>query len=236
MGWSPSILPGLSSPPSLLSSSAIEGARPHHGPVNTYTGALSYGMADMTVEDAGKSITATRSYRSDRTTSTDLSSGWLTSYSEAVLANGTVTTLTLADGRSMDFGIDAAAGYVPQPGVDADFSQGTLGTTITTPGRTTYDFDTGGELTGITLGDPGHKLTVTRSGGKVDKVTGISGRYVSYSRSGGKLQSIQDSTSRDVVFGYTSGRLTSAQGVDNKTEPTGTTRRAGSIRSPPRWG
>jgi RHS repeat-associated protein len=211
-------VPALSASAAVLPAAVREAAAPRFGPVNLYTGALTYSASDLVVEDAGKTLTATRTYRSDRTGSQDAGPGWSTAYSEGISSSGGLATMTLGDGQSIGFQTDPSSGYVPAPGVAATYSADATGTTITTAGQTGYLFDAGGELRSMTLGDPGHTVTVTRSGGKPARITGVSGRYLSYGRDGGLLRTITDSTGRSISLDYTGGRLTSATGVDGKAE------------------
>jgi RHS repeat-associated protein len=216
-GYAKPVLPALSGAPGTVPGGVNEASAPRYGPVDTRSGALSYQASDLVVQDAGKQVTATRSYRSD-VTSGDLGSGWTSAFSEALsTANGTATMST-SDGRSIAFGTDPAAGYVPAPGVSAGFSSDAGGSQVTTPGQDTFRFDPDGALTGMLLGDPGHELDISRSGGQLDRVTGVSGRFLAYTRHDGKLRSVNDSTGRSVGFAYSDGRLAAASGADGETE------------------
>ncbi|MEV4628235.1 hypothetical protein AB0J90_18360 [Micromonospora sp. NPDC049523] len=66
VGYRNAVVPALSASPQVLPEAARETAAPRFGPVNTYTGALTYQVQDLAVQDAGKQLTATRTYRSDR--------------------------------------------------------------------------------------------------------------------------------------------------------------------------
>ncbi len=220
-GYTYPVLPALSASPQVLPASLREAEAPRFGPVDTYSGALTYQVDDVAVQDAGKTITAGRTYRSDRLSGGDAGTGWRTSFDEAVSASGNTSTLSLPDGSSLDFATDPAAGYTPAPGVSADFSSGANGSTVTSPNQVSYQFDAGGQLTGIDLGDSGHHLTIDHSGGQVSKVTGISGRYLSYAHSNGNLTSVTDQGGREVDLSYGGGRLSSVTGVDGKTETYG---------------
>ena len=184
--------------------------------MNTNSGALTYSVEDLALEDAGKLISAVRTYRSDRSSGSELGAGWFTAFDEKLSANGDVGTLSTATG-DLPFTNDAAAGAVPAAGVSAGFTTGPDGSSVTTTDQTTYQFDLKGELTGMLLGDPGHKIDVDRADGKLSKVTGSSGRSLSYARSDGRLQSITDSEGRSTSFAYTGGRVASATGIDGKT-------------------
>ena len=59
-GYSKPVLPALSASPQVLPASLREAAAPRFGPVDTYSGALTYQADDMAVQDAGKTITASR--------------------------------------------------------------------------------------------------------------------------------------------------------------------------------
>jgi RHS repeat-associated protein len=216
------VLPALSGPPPTVVGAAVAGWQaPRFGPVNTFTGALTYEVQDLAIQDAGKAVAAARTYHSDRSGSGDAGAGWSTTFSDTVSTVGAVSTLTSADGDQLPFTTDAAAGYVPSPGVTGTFATGVSGSTFATPDRTSYNFDASGAMTGMDLGDPGHHIDVHRAGGVLDKVTGVSGRFLSYARSGGLLQTVTDSTGRSVTLAYTGGRLTSVTGVDGHTETYG---------------
>jgi hypothetical protein len=151
------VLPALSGPAATSVQAAVAQAdAPQYGPVNTATGALTFQADDLTVQDAGKQFTTQRTYRSDSAgTETDLGPGWSSSFSQALSAGvGGAASMTLADGRTIGFGTDPAAGYVAQPGVAAGYSSGAGGSSVTTPGQDTYQFDPTGALTGLQLGDP----------------------------------------------------------------------------------
>lgn len=217
-GYAYSVLPALSASPQVLPEALREAAAPRFGPVDTYSGALTYQADDMDVQDAGQVIAATRAYRSDRLSGGDAGTGWTTAFDESLSASGGTSTLSLPDGSSIGFATDPAAGYTPAPGVSAGFTTGGSGSTVTSPNQVSYQFDPSGELTGINLGDPGHHLTVDHSGGQVSNVTGVSGRYLSYNRASGQLTSITDGSGREVDFSYSGSQLSSVTGVDGNTE------------------
>ncbi len=214
-GYFTKVLPALSGPPGAIPLSLREAHAPRIGPVNAHSGALTYTVEDLAVEDAGKLLSAVRTYRSDRTAGSELGAGWFAAFDEKLSTNGDVSTLTSATG-DLPFTNDAAAGPVPSAGVSAGFAVGASGSTVTTTDQTTYEFDLQGELTGMRLGDPGHKVDIHRVDGKLATVTGVSGRAMEYARADGRLQSVTDSQGRSATFGYTGGRVTSATGVDGK--------------------
>jgi YD repeat-containing protein len=218
VGYHDTVLPALSGSPQVLPESAREAAAPRFGPVNTYTGALTYQAEDLTIEDAGKQVTATRTYRSDQLAGGDAGAGWTSAFSEELSQTGDLATLRFSDGSALGFVTDPAAGYLPAPGVSADFSTGDEGTSVTTPARTGYHFDPSGELVRMTLGDDGHELTVERAGGQVSRVAGESGRHLAYERAGGRLQAVTDQAGSEVALTYTGDRLTAVQEVDGQTE------------------
>ncbi len=186
--------------------------------MDTARGSLSYHSTDLVVEDAGKTISAARTYRSSETAVGDAGPGWSTSFSEGLSTSQGLSSLKLSDGRSLPFATDPAVGYAPAPGVAADYTAGPTGAAITAADQTTYEFDPAGDLTGVLLGDSGHRVAVTRSGGKLVRVTGASGRFVDYARTNGRLTSLTDSQGRGVAMSYSSGRLASVSGVDGETE------------------
>ncbi|MBF9130055.1 RHS repeat protein [Plantactinospora sp. S1510] len=218
VGYLDGVLPALSGSPQVLPTAIREASAPRLGPVNLHSGALTYQTEDLAVQDAGKQLTATRTYRSDRLSGGDAGKGWTSAYSEALSTVGAQTTLNLPDGTALGFATDPGAGYTPAPGVSASYVTGATGSTVTTPEQTSYRFNPAGELTGLTLGDPGHEVDVQRSGGQVSRVTGVSGRHLAYTRSGGRLDAIADQTGRGVALSYTGERLTGARGVDGYTE------------------
>ena len=219
-GYFTKVLPALSAPPGAIPASLREAMAPRVGPVNTRSGALTYTQEDLSVEDAGKVVSAVRTYRSDRASGSELGKGWFTAFDERLSKNGDVGTLSTATG-DLPFTQDSAAGGVPAAGVSAGYSSGSDGSSVTTTDQTTYEFDLEGELTGMVLGDKGHKVDVDRDGGKLSKVTGESGRSISYSREDGRLRTIRDSQDRSVTFEYTDGRVSAAVGVDGKATSYG---------------
>jgi RHS repeat-associated protein len=211
--------PALSGSPSILPAAAREPFAPTYGPVNLANGVLTYGASDLMVEDAGRTLTATRTYRSDHTDGPDAGPGWFTSYSQGLSsAVSGVATLSLGNGSTVDFRTDPGVGSVPTPGVTAAYASGGSGTTITTTAQDSYAFDSSGQLQSMALGDPGHQVAVTRADGKPSRITGVSGRYLNYTRSGGLVQAISDSNGRSVGFSYDGGRLAAVTGVDGQTE------------------
>jgi RHS repeat-associated protein len=205
----------------VLPAAAREAMAPRYGPVNTYSGVLSFARTDLSVPDAGAVLVASRIYRSDLTGGSDAGPGWSVSYSEGLSAGGGLVSMALPDGRSLGFLTDPAAGYVPAPGVAAAFGVDPGATTITAADQTGYRFDPAGELTGLTLGDPGHVVTVSRSGGRPARVTGVSGRYLEYQRTGGLVSTVADSAGRRVGLAYAGGRLAAVSGVDGQAESYG---------------
>ncbi|MFC7550750.1 polymorphic toxin-type HINT domain-containing protein [Plantactinospora sp. GCM10030261] len=218
VGYQDNVLPALSASPQVLPTAIREAAAPRYGPVNLHSGVLTYQAEDVTVQDAGKQVTATRTFRSDKVGGGDAGKGWTSAYSEALSTAGNQTTLALPDGTGLGFVTDPKAGYAPAPGVSAGYTKDATGTTVTTPGQTSYRFNPAGELTGLTLGDSGHEITVQRAGGQVSRVTGESGRYLTYTRTGGRLDAVTDQSGRGVTLTYTGERLTGAKGVDGHTE------------------
>ena len=217
-GYTQLVLPALSGSPLVLPASLREAAAPRFGPVDTYSGALTYQVDDLRVNDAGQVITGSRTYRSDRLSGGDAGSGWRTSFDESVTQDGNTSTLSMPDGTSVGFATDPAAGYTPAPGVSAGFQSDASGSTVTSPNQVTYQFNPAGELTGMNLGDDGHHLSIDHSGGQVSKVTGVSGRYLSYTHANGNLASVSDQSGREADLSYDSSRLASVTGVDGKTE------------------
>ena len=199
--------------------------RPYHaeyGGVDTSTGVLRYTPeADLSVSDAGAAISAGRNYFStpDRDLGTsDAGRGWRTSYSESMKSWYGVPTMTLSDDSDVPLA-DPTVGDDQYPGVTATYTETTDGSEVTTPDHTVYQFDQDGQLVGMLLGDPRHKLDIDNTDGKVSKVTGVSARFVDYHRGNGHLTSFTDSQGRQVEFGYdTDNRLVAATGVDGKTE------------------
>jgi len=218
VGYRDTVLPALSGSPQVLPEAAREAAAPRFGPVNMYTGALTYQVEDLSIEDAGQRVTATRTYRSDQLAGGDAGTGWTSAFSESLSQTGDLATLRFSDGSALGFPFDPAAGYTPAPGVAAEFATTATGTTVTTPAQTGYHFNLNGELVRVTLGDEGHELTVQRAGGQVSRVVGESGRDLSYQRSGGRLTSVADHAGADVVLAYAGDRLAGARGVDGHTE------------------
>ena len=221
-GWERLVLPALSAPPADFLDSVAEPYAPRVGPVDTYRGRLTYQVDDLTIQDAGKAITATRTYRSHAPGNGDLGAGWQTSFSEGLSTDlDGVTSMTLGDGSSVPFAEDAAAGYVPQRGVVADFASDEDGSVVTTPNDTTYTFDPSGLLTEMLLGDPGHQVDIDRNAaGKLSRVTGVSGRYLDYTRDSSHLTRIADATGRGVDFDYADDHLTTVTGAAAETVET----------------
>src|SRR5258706_1730812 len=120
-GYTRAVLPALSASLQVLPASLRAAEAPRFGPVDTYSGALTYQAGDMAVQDAGKTITASRTYRSDRLSGGDAGTGWRTSFDEAMAASGSTSTLSLRDRSSLRFGTDAAARDMPGPGRSTGF-------------------------------------------------------------------------------------------------------------------
>jgi RHS repeat-associated protein len=212
------VLPALSAAPPGVAEAVLDATSARYGPVSTSGGWLTYRATDLMVEDAGRTLTAARTYVSKHTADSDAGPGWSTSFSEALSAYQGGSALALSDGSTLPFAVDPAAGYVPGGGVDADFATGPTGTTITTANRTSYQFDPAGDLAGLLLGDSGHRVDVDRTGGEVARVTGVSGRYLDYGRADGRLVSVTDSQGRGVDLTYSGGRLASVSDVDGQPE------------------
>lgn len=220
-GYKKAVTPSLSGPPSAIPQALLRLAAPTFGPIDTNRGSLTYTAEDMVVEDAGKALTARRTY-SSATLAGDAGEGWRSAFTESLSTVPGVATLSFGDQSSVPFPIDPAAGYTPARGVAAGYSSGGTGSSVTTADKTTYNFDTAGQLQEMFLGDPGHKVDVDREDGEVSKVTGVSGRFISYDRNGdGRLNALSDSQGRDVTLAHTGDKLTSATGVDGKTETYG---------------
>lgn len=217
-GYRLNVAPGLSGAPAISPPIAVrEAMAPRFGPVNLYSGALTYQVTDFEVEDAGKRLSAVRTFRSDKLLGGDAGPGWTSSYVEGLSTDGAGgSVLGLADGGSLPFANDVAAGYTPAPGIFADYTTGASGSSITTGDDTTYQFNPSGELIALLLGDPGHEVDIDRVAGKVSRVTGVSGRYIAFTRSGANLTGVADSTGRGIALTYTDGRLAVVSGVDGK--------------------
>jgi RHS repeat-associated protein len=217
-GYRSDAVGSMTAAPAPVPASVLDALSPRVGRVDTRTGALSYSVTDLSIQDAGKELSATRSYRSDRAAATP-GRGWSSSYAEAVSkdASGNAV-LNLGDGDSLPFQTDPQAGYVPAQGVGAGFSTGTAGTSITTADRTTYQFSASGELDSVLMQDPDHKVTVRHANGAVSEVEGVSGRRIWFDRDAGRLSVVRDSSGRRAEFAYSGDRLAAARGVDGQSE------------------
>lgn len=212
-------VPALSAPPASALPRSL--ARPYHstfGPVDTYSGVLRVSADDFVVQDAGQQLTANRVYSSGEPSADGTGVGWRSSYSQGLSKVGDVATMTFGDSSEVPFGLDPAAGFSPSRGVAARFAEDSTGSDVSTPDKTGYRFDPSGQLTSMTLGDPGHKIDVDREDGRVSKVRGVSGREIRYVRgSSGRISSVSDSQGRQVTYTHDSdGRLVSVTGVDGK--------------------
>ena len=211
-------------PPQYLPASITRAYHPTYGPVDTGIGALNYAVEDLSVNDAGKALVATRTYSSDpQGTPSDLGTGWRSAFSESLRQDPTgAVTMEAADGGQVPFGALSGSGNTSGQsdslGVAAGITTDASGSSVTASDNTTYQFDTSGQLTSMVLDDPGHEVDFDRSGGKVTKATGVSGRFVEFDRAGGKLIATRDSQDREVSYAYSNNLLSSATGVDGQTE------------------
>jgi RHS repeat-associated protein len=220
----PGANPLSSAPPQFLPDSITRAYHPTYGPVDTGLGALSYAVEDLTVNDAGKALVATRTYSSHpQGAPDDLGRGWRSAFSESLSQDPTgAVTMETGDGGQVPFGTLSGSGndsgQSDSLGVAAGISSDASGSAVTTSENTTYKFDTSGQLSSMVLDDPGHEVDFDRAGGKVVKATGVSGRFIGFDRASGRLTSTRDSQGREVTYAYTDGLLSSATGVDGKTE------------------
>lgn len=209
--------PALAEDPGEMPLALAASQVPMFGPVDTFNGKVKYSATDLVVQDAGKQIEVSRTFDPDAAAG-DLGATWRSSYSEETSSVFGPMMLTLADGASVPFPTDPSSAQTPTRGVIATGTSLNGISTVTTPDRTTMSFDGAGELSAMFLGDPEHRLDIDHDGGKVSKVTGVSGRFVDYDRSGGKLREVSDSQGRSVSYGYDDdGRLDEVTGVDGKT-------------------
>lgn len=208
----------MTAAPLPVPASVVDALSPRVGPVDTRTGVLSYSVTDLVVRDAGKELSATRLFRSDRVGSGP-GYGWSGSYGEAVSGDGVGrAVLGLADGSTLPFRTDPQVGYVPAQGVGVAFSAGTSGTTITTVDRTSYQFSAAGELDSVLMQDLDHQVKVRHVDGQVSVVEGVSGRKIWFDRDAGRLTVVRDSVGRRAEFSYADNRLSSVLGVDGQSE------------------
>lgn len=219
-GYKKAILPAMSSAPAARPSALFRTASPTFGPVNTLDGSLTWSVDDLALTDAGEVLAAARTYSSRDPGESDAGTGWRTSFDERMSDDNGTPTMGFADGESVPFGQDPAAGFVPAQGVSANFSSDASGSSVTTPDRTTYSFNTNGVLSKMTLDDPGREIDVNHTAGHLSSVTGSSGRSFDYSRNGdGRLETLTDSEGRTVHFSYDSDdRLVEVEGVDGVSE------------------
>lgn len=220
----PGVNPLSAAPPQYLPDAITRAYHPTYGPVDTGMGALNYAVEDLTVNDAGKALVATRTYSSHpQGTPSDLGPGWRSAFSESLSQDPTgAVTMEAGDGGQVPFGTLAGSGNTSGQsdslGVAAGISSDASGSSVTTSDNTTYKFDTAGQLSSMVLDDPGHEVDFDRAGGKVTKATGVSGRFVEFDRASGKLTATRDSQAREVTYAYSNDLLSSATGVDGKTE------------------
>lgn len=195
-GYSPAVNAALAYAPAPVPPSVSEGLNPQLGPVNTLTGQLTYSTTDLSLLDAGSTVSAVRTYRSDRLEAGDAGAGWFGSYGQKFAAQ----TLSLGDGGSLSLPQDPNNnGPVPAQGTAAVSSASDrAGSAVGMPDGSTYRFNPAGELVAIASSDPGRTISVTSGGGAVTGVKGVSGRSLSFARSGGRLTSVSDSTGRSV--------------------------------------
>src|SRR5205823_1651382 len=129
--------------------------------------------------------------------------------------------VTLPNGASLDFTIDASAGLIPTPGNDSGFQKNADNSLdMTAPDNRAYHFNAQGQITAITSKmqrDPGRAVSVVHGADGLAQVVGTSGRSVTYAWANGKIASITDSQGRHVNYGYDgNGRLATVTDLDGK--------------------
>ncbi|HWL38219.1 MAG TPA: LamG-like jellyroll fold domain-containing protein, partial [Frankiaceae bacterium] len=231
VGYKWDILPALDAPITTWDTAASsDSAVPTAGPVDTANGVLRYEVTDLELNDAGQAMNVRRMYRSDKGSGV-LGKGWSTNYSASMMTspNGT---------RSVDFVSGASMRFQPtgqgEPGVPASMTTSATGATVTSSDSSSYSFDAAGVLTGQTLRDPDHKVELTRAGGKVTEVVGVSGRRFTLGYDGSSLSSVSDSAGRNVGYTVTGDRLTQVAraGGGNETYGYDASGRLTSITTP----
>lgn len=96
-----------------IPASVLDALSPRVGPVDTRTGVLSWEVADLAVQDAGKELSARRTYRSDQVNQAP-GHGWSGSYEEKLSEDTSGNRiLSLSGGSTLPFRTDSQAGYAP---------------------------------------------------------------------------------------------------------------------------
>jgi YD repeat-containing protein len=212
------IMPALDAPIATQDTAASsDAAVPTSGPVDTAHGTLRYETTDLALDDAGQSLVLRRMYRSDNGAGV-AGKGWSTNYSAKLTKapNGT-SSVDFASGASVRF---EPTGQ-PEAGVPASLTATPGGTTVTAADSSSYEFDAAGVLTAQTLRDPGHRVALTRTDGRVTGVTGVSGRRLTLGYDGAALASATDSAGRHVGYTVAGGLLTGVDRAGGGTEGYG---------------
>ncbi|MEZ0107621.1 RHS repeat-associated protein [Catenulispora sp. EB89] len=183
-------------------------------PVNTATGAYYQQATDLKLTGAGTPFALTRNYRSDRTATGLLGTGWSTQFDARLSAGSGTETLSDSDGSQMAFTQNPDGTYSPPAGVHLSLVKTASGFTIAALDHTSRTFDANGRLTGI-LDASGHGLSEAYdSSGHLASVTDTAGRVVTFTvGSNGLLTKATLPDGRAVSYAYTGTDLTAVTDV-----------------------
>jgi len=178
-------------------------------PVDTATGTFYQSVTDAKLVGAGTPFSLTRSYRSDRTASGLLGTGWSLPFDAKITTATGTATLTDSDGSQITFTQNGNGTYTAPAGVRLTLVKTSTGWTVTALDHSSRTFNSSGQLTAI-LDASGHGLTLAYASGHPSTVTDTAGRVVTLTvNSSGQLTKVALPDGRSVAYGYTSGHLTS---------------------------
>jgi RHS repeat-associated protein len=183
-------------------------------PVNTATGAYYQQATDLKLTGAGTPFALTRNYRSDRTATGLLGTGWSTQFDASLAAGSGTETLSDSDGSQIVFTQNPDGTYSPPAGVHLSLVKTASGFTVSALDHTSRTFDANGRLTGI-LDASGHGLAEAYdASGHLASVTDTAGRVVTFTvGSNGLLTKAALPDGRSVSYAYTGSDLSGVTDV-----------------------
>ncbi|KKK65681.1 hypothetical protein LCGC14_2971700, partial [marine sediment metagenome] len=173
-------------------------------PVNTALGNFTYDHNDLRLASKGLPLQLTRFYNSQAGAEGSFGRGWTHNYNIKVSKNGTVSTVTYADGHQTRFKSKGSGQYDALAGVEEKLSNygWPYTDTLTFKDQTKYAFDQSGRLSSI-IDKYGNTTSLTYVGDRLNKVTNASGQSLTFTyNGGGHISQVTDSAGRSVGYGY----------------------------------